>query len=132
MVREGLRNYLLFFFVLMVLFIFLSSLFYSADYIQCPYCSRRFNESAAQRHIDFCKEQSARLPKNKPSATATSRFKTRTQVSIYMLIKSFSRKASFGERCMSRVFPGYFGNGAWAFKIGNFTVENCLIGKLFY
>ncbi|NXI34620.1 ZC21B protein, partial [Galbula dea] len=30
------------------------------DYIQCPHCSRRFNEAAAQRHIQFCKEQAAR------------------------------------------------------------------------
>ncbi|XP_013049663.3 zinc finger C2HC domain-containing protein 1B isoform X1 [Anser cygnoides] len=30
------------------------------DYIQCPYCSRRFNEAAAQRHIKFCEEQAAR------------------------------------------------------------------------
>uniref|UniRef100_A0A7M4FQL5 Zinc finger C2HC-type containing 1B n=1 Tax=Crocodylus porosus TaxID=8502 RepID=A0A7M4FQL5_CROPO len=31
-----------------------------SDYIQCPYCSRRFNEAAAGRHINFCKEQSTR------------------------------------------------------------------------
>ncbi|KFV16073.1 Zinc finger C2HC domain-containing protein 1B, partial [Tauraco erythrolophus] len=30
------------------------------DYIQCPHCSRRFNEAAAQRHIKFCEEQAAR------------------------------------------------------------------------
>nr|XP_056708560.1 zinc finger C2HC domain-containing protein 1B [Euleptes europaea] len=30
------------------------------DYIQCPYCMRRFNEAAAERHINFCKEQAAR------------------------------------------------------------------------
>eukprot|EP00075_Anas_platyrhynchos_P003136 XP_005027493.3 zinc finger C2HC domain-containing protein 1B [Anas platyrhynchos] len=30
------------------------------DYVQCPYCSRRFNEAAAQRHIKFCEEQAAR------------------------------------------------------------------------
>ncbi|XP_053446590.1 zinc finger C2HC domain-containing protein 1B [Nycticebus coucang] len=30
------------------------------DYIQCPYCMRRFNETAAQRHINFCKDQSSR------------------------------------------------------------------------
>ncbi|NXT85919.1 ZC21B protein, partial [Zapornia atra] len=29
------------------------------DYIQCPYCSRRFNEAAAQRHVKFCEEQAA-------------------------------------------------------------------------
>ncbi|KAM6466541.1 zinc finger C2HC domain-containing protein 1B [Liasis olivaceus] len=32
------------------------------DYIQCPYCMRRFNEAAAERHINFCKEQAARRP----------------------------------------------------------------------
>ncbi|GCC36822.1 hypothetical protein chiPu_0015322 [Chiloscyllium punctatum] len=25
------------------------------DYIECPYCNRRFNETAAERHISFCK-----------------------------------------------------------------------------
>ncbi|XP_070589760.1 zinc finger C2HC domain-containing protein 1B [Erythrolamprus reginae] len=32
------------------------------DYIQCPYCMRRFNQTAAERHINFCKEQAARRP----------------------------------------------------------------------
>ncbi|KAL5015316.1 hypothetical protein ScPMuIL_009586 [Solemya velum] len=31
------------------------------DYIQCPYCERRFNQKAAERHISFCKEQKSRL-----------------------------------------------------------------------
>ncbi|KAK2859341.1 hypothetical protein Q5P01_003961 [Channa striata] len=35
---------------------------YDPDYIQCPYCQRRFNESAADRHIKFCQEQAARMP----------------------------------------------------------------------
>uniref|UniRef100_A0A0R3WAI9 Zinc finger C2HC domain-containing protein 1B n=1 Tax=Taenia asiatica TaxID=60517 RepID=A0A0R3WAI9_TAEAS len=30
------------------------------DLIQCQYCNRRFNESAAERHIPFCKEKSER------------------------------------------------------------------------
>uniref|UniRef100_A0A8B9GKH9 Zinc finger C2HC-type containing 1B n=1 Tax=Amazona collaria TaxID=241587 RepID=A0A8B9GKH9_9PSIT len=30
------------------------------DYIQCPHCSRRFNEAAAERHIEFCEEQAIR------------------------------------------------------------------------
>jgi zinc-finger of a C2HC-type len=25
------------------------------DYVQCPHCARRFNESAAARHIPLCK-----------------------------------------------------------------------------
>lgn len=32
------------------------------DYIQCPHCSRRFNESAAERHIPKC----ANMQHNKP------------------------------------------------------------------
>ncbi|XP_075410338.1 zinc finger C2HC domain-containing protein 1B [Tenrec ecaudatus] len=39
------------------------------DYIQCPYCMRRFNETAAQRHINFCKDQSSRRVFN-PAQTA--------------------------------------------------------------
>ena len=27
----------------------------TSDYIQCPHCARRFNESAAERHIPKCK-----------------------------------------------------------------------------
>ncbi|KAM5157952.1 zinc finger C2HC domain-containing protein 1A [Mantella aurantiaca] len=34
---------------------------YDPDYVQCPYCQRRFNENAADRHISFCKEQAARI-----------------------------------------------------------------------
>ncbi|XP_014662866.1 PREDICTED: zinc finger C2HC domain-containing protein CBG14627-like [Priapulus caudatus] len=30
------------------------------DFKQCPYCNRNFSPSAADRHIEFCKEQSAR------------------------------------------------------------------------
>ncbi|XP_070709357.1 zinc finger C2HC domain-containing protein 1A isoform X2 [Pempheris klunzingeri] len=35
---------------------------YDPDYVQCPYCQRRFNEGAADRHIKFCQEQAARMP----------------------------------------------------------------------
>jgi len=31
------------------------------DYVQCPYCKRRFQEHAAERHIPFCKEQNSRI-----------------------------------------------------------------------
>uniref|UniRef100_F6SR82 Zinc finger C2HC domain-containing protein 1A n=1 Tax=Xenopus tropicalis TaxID=8364 RepID=F6SR82_XENTR len=49
---------------------------YDPDYVQCPYCQRRFNQNAADRHINFCKEQAARMgnkmkggpdPKGKPA-----------------------------------------------------------------
>ncbi|XP_007638879.3 zinc finger C2HC domain-containing protein 1B [Cricetulus griseus] len=47
------------------------------DYIQCPYCMRRFNETAAQRHINFCKDQSSRRVFD-PAQTA-ARLASRTQ-----------------------------------------------------
>jgi hypothetical protein len=28
----------------------------TSDYVQCPYCARRFNQSAAERHIPQCKD----------------------------------------------------------------------------
>ena len=47
-------------------------------YVECPYCARNFNEHAAERHIPFCKEQSARIPKT--SANKKSSLSKRTQV----------------------------------------------------
>jgi len=56
---------------------------YVVDYVQCEYCGRRFNETAARRHIPFCKEQHERLPKKKPEqATAAQKQAMRTQVSL--------------------------------------------------
>lgn len=51
------------------------------DYIQCPYCMRRFNETAAQRHINFCKTQSSRCVFD-PAQTA-ARLASRAQVRIF-------------------------------------------------
>ncbi|XP_022104535.1 zinc finger C2HC domain-containing protein 1A-like isoform X2 [Acanthaster planci] len=31
------------------------------DYVQCPTCQRNFNESAAERHIPWCKEKNKRI-----------------------------------------------------------------------
>ncbi|XP_048385636.1 zinc finger C2HC domain-containing protein 1A [Stegostoma tigrinum] len=42
---------------------------YDPDYVQCPYCQRRFNENAADRHISFCKEQAARITKPKHASS---------------------------------------------------------------
>ncbi|KAJ6663985.1 hypothetical protein lerEdw1_008939 [Lerista edwardsae] len=53
---------------------------YDPDYIQCPYCQRRFNESAADRHINFCKEQAARITnKGKVVTDAKGKLPSRTQ-----------------------------------------------------
>ncbi|KFO71181.1 Zinc finger C2HC domain-containing protein 1A, partial [Cuculus canorus] len=53
---------------------------YDPDYIQCPYCQRRFNENAADRHINFCKEQAARITNKGKLATDTKgKLPTRSQ-----------------------------------------------------
>ncbi|XP_030612399.1 zinc finger C2HC domain-containing protein 1A isoform X2 [Archocentrus centrarchus] len=51
---------------------------YDPDYIQCPYCQRRFNQSAADRHIKFCQEQAARMP-NKSKLGDAKKPPSRTQ-----------------------------------------------------
>ncbi|CAJ1082389.1 zinc finger C2HC domain-containing protein 1A [Xyrichtys novacula] len=51
---------------------------YDPDYVQCPYCQRRFNESAADRHIKFCQEQAARMS-NKSKLGDTKKPPARTQ-----------------------------------------------------
>ncbi|XP_010624919.1 zinc finger C2HC domain-containing protein 1B isoform X3 [Fukomys damarensis] len=55
----------------------------SPDYIQCPYCMRRFNETAAGRHINFCKDQSSRrvFDPAQTAAKLTSRAQRRAQAS---------------------------------------------------
>lgn len=32
------------------------------DYVQCPHCTRRFNQTAAERHIPHCKNSRAKPP----------------------------------------------------------------------
>ncbi|CDS42304.1 protein FAM164A [Echinococcus multilocularis] len=43
------------------------------DLIQCQYCNRRFNESAAERHIPFCKEKSERERMRQTTNRSTKR-----------------------------------------------------------
>lgn len=64
---------------------------YDPDYIQCPYCQRRFNENAADRHINFCKEQAARISnKGKFSTDTKGKASSRTQYKPPALKKSNS------------------------------------------
>lgn len=34
-----------------------------AGYVECPTCDRRFSKAASERHIPWCKEQKARIPR---------------------------------------------------------------------
>ncbi|CAH8467016.1 unnamed protein product [Schistosoma turkestanicum] len=51
------------------------------DLIQCEYCLRRFNEKAAERHIEFCREKHSRLPAHStlPNTTGISRTRATTR-----------------------------------------------------
>ncbi|XP_076361880.1 uncharacterized protein LOC143252914 isoform X2 [Tachypleus tridentatus] len=50
-----------------------------AGYVECPSCGRYFNERAADRHIPWCQEQKARIPKSPASIDAKERLKARTK-----------------------------------------------------
>ncbi|XP_053669464.1 LOW QUALITY PROTEIN: zinc finger C2HC domain-containing protein 1C [Anopheles marshallii] len=43
------------------------------DYVQCPHCMRRFNQTAADRHIPKCATMLHNKPKPKPKASTTMR-----------------------------------------------------------
>lgn len=42
----------------------------TSDYVQCPHCGRKFNQTAAERHIPKC--VNIRHNKPKPALTATN------------------------------------------------------------
>lgn len=46
------------------------------DYVQCPHCSRRFNEGAAARHIPLCQNMQHNKPKPKPSNSMAGKSST--------------------------------------------------------
>ena len=50
------------------------------DYVQCPSCSRHFNESAAERHIPWCKEKTKRIGGKKQPEKKEQQLNTRTKV----------------------------------------------------
>lgn len=59
-------------------------LFVVLDYVQCPYCQRTFNQHAGERHIKFCQEQAARMPR-KGKLADEKKPPARTQVSLTVL-----------------------------------------------
>ncbi|XP_034021536.1 zinc finger C2HC domain-containing protein 1A isoform X2 [Thalassophryne amazonica] len=75
---------------------------YDPDYIQCPYCQRRFNENAADRHIKFCREQAARMP-NKSRTVETKKTPSRTQYKPSAPVKKISSPAVSTPSASSRL-----------------------------
>ncbi|XP_058486140.1 zinc finger C2HC domain-containing protein 1A [Solea solea] len=83
---------------------------YDPDYVQCPFCQRRFNESAADRHIKFCQEQAARMT-SKSKLGETKKAPSRTQLKPSAPVKKASSPAvstipSPSSRLPQRSGPG--------------------------
>lgn len=74
---------------------------YDPDYIQCPYCQRRFNESAADRHIKFCQEQAARMGNR--SKVEVKKPQARTQYKPPAAVKKAGPPASTIPSASSRL-----------------------------
>ena len=55
------------------------------DYQQCPYCERRFQVSAAERHIPFCKEQASRKARKVTNPDGQDKLSKRMQVHAHQL-----------------------------------------------
>jgi len=49
-----------------------------AGYVKCPFCERTFNKAAGERHIAWCKEQKARIPRTS-SQDAINKLKGKSQ-----------------------------------------------------
>ena len=47
-------------------------------YMQCEYCERHFSKTAAERHIEFCKEQKNRLIQPQVDNNALTRLMARS------------------------------------------------------
>ena len=53
------------------------------DYVQCPYCDRRFEEYAAERHMPFCKEKNSRIERRPRGSKDTEKLNKRIMVGVY-------------------------------------------------
>jgi len=66
-----------------------------ANHEKCPHCERNFGPKAFDRHIEWCKEQKARIPKSPASIIAKERLEARTKYRA-PLIKS--KRTLTGEK----------------------------------
>ncbi|XP_064597788.1 zinc finger C2HC domain-containing protein 1B-like [Liolophura sinensis] len=90
------------------------------DYVQCPHCSRRFNETAAERHIPFCKEQQKRLG-NKPSPNPNAKAKQNARLQYQAprpKSKHTSAAADPGAAPSGIRAPGYRSTGTVSSRAG--------------
>ncbi|XP_072306719.1 zinc finger C2HC domain-containing protein 1A [Eucyclogobius newberryi] len=89
---------------------------YDPDYIQCPHCQRRFNESAADRHMKFCQEQAARMGNKKEVKKPQTRPQPQ-QKSLTPVKKSTASPVSTIPSAFSRL-PQRAGSGQSAATLG--------------
>ncbi|KAM8966467.1 zinc finger C2HC domain-containing protein 1A [Pelodytes ibericus] len=91
---------------------------YDPDYVQCPYCQRRFGENAADRHINFCKEQAARVT-NKGKLGVDSKVKNIPRPQIKpSTIKKTNSPASVSSASTRLPQPPNFGKSALGISSG--------------
>ncbi|KAI6243724.1 hypothetical protein M3Y99_00035700 [Aphelenchoides fujianensis] len=72
-----------------------------SDYVRCNYCGRNFNQTAAERHIPFCKEQHT-----KRGATVQQRSNSVGRVPTSKSLRSQSRGGSSRNQSRDHSPPG--------------------------
>ncbi|XP_078254319.1 zinc finger C2HC domain-containing protein 1A [Rhinoraja longicauda] len=100
---------------------------YDPDYVQCPHCQRRFNENAADRHISFCKEQSARITKSK-QGTVKGKQSSLTQCKSPVLQKTNSPVSS--PNALTRIPQPSLGKTVTGFSTTKGTLSSTNENKL--
>ncbi|XP_065652330.1 zinc finger C2HC domain-containing protein 1B isoform X6 [Hydra vulgaris] len=78
---------------------------FNPDYVQCPHCDRRFNESAAERHIGFCKDQKSRLPKNGDSKYGVNKEKQDKRIQYRSPVPGLKKPESSPVKAKSAALP---------------------------
>ena len=65
-------------------------------YVKCDCCGRNFSQKAADRHIEWCKEQNKRIPRSASNIEAQERMKARIKVNFiyYFMVIIFSHSLS--------------------------------------
>lgn len=79
------------------------------NYVSCPFCSRKFNETAGPRHIKFCETQAKKVPRSSKPENSVSQFKQDKRLNYK------PPKLATGKKADSMAGPGSFGLGNHGF-----------------
>lgn len=81
------------------------------DYVECPYCSRKYNPDVAQRHIPKCKDIINKpAPVKKPSSLTNSPYKASPQQVKSTKVSMGTPQKTVGSKNNSSNFAGFGGN----------------------